>query len=343
MRLTRDTLLKIARETANQRARVSRRIICIYLTGSLRSETPMLGGATDIDLVIIHDSEPVQPREIVRITDEVHLDIAHYPQSTFQHPRQLRGHPWFGPSIYSKPIVFHDTSHWFDFTQAATGSQFFQPENILQRANALSQAARQSWMTLAFQSEDSHAKRVFTFLETLEQAGNALVCLTGEGDPLPERRFLLQFPQRIQELRRPDLIAGLTSLLVEDPERVESVWNDWLANWKEAFSAAGSQPDSPPRLHPARRSYYERAAAAAWDENPNAAIWLLFRPWTLSASLLPEGDAALAAWESASQVLGLDPEHFAGRVDELDRYLDSVEETLDAWAQENGVTSITES
>ena len=34
MRITRDILLKIARDTAAQRVKVSRRLVCIYLTGS---------------------------------------------------------------------------------------------------------------------------------------------------------------------------------------------------------------------------------------------------------------------------------------------------------------------
>lgn len=342
MRLTRDTLLKIARDTAAQRVRVSRRIICIYLTGSLLNETPLLGGTTDIDLVMIHDSEPIQPREIVRLSDEIHLDIAHYPQSLFRQPRHLRSHPWLGPFIYSKPIVFHDTAHWFDFTQAATGAQFFQPDYIFQRASSLSQAARQSWMALAFNPTGSHPQQVFSFLETLENAGNALVCLTGEGDPLPERRFLLQFPQRLQELNRPDLVAGLNALLVDDADLLENAWPEWLSHWKETYRTAGSQEEAPPRLHPARHLYYERAAAALWDENPDAAVWLLYRPWTLAASRLSDGDPALSSWDAASQVLGFDTGHFPERLEKLDRYLDSVEETLDSWANKNGISVVPE-
>ena len=91
MRLTREALLKIARDTAAQKVRISRRILCIYLTGSLLTPDPFLGGTTDIDLIFIHDSEPIQPREIVRLTDEIHLDIGHYDQAVFHQPRHLRG------------------------------------------------------------------------------------------------------------------------------------------------------------------------------------------------------------------------------------------------------------
>lgn len=340
MRLTRDTLIKIASETAAQRVRVSRRIVCIYLTGSVLGEAPLLGGTTDIDLVIIHDSEPLQPREIVRFSDDIHLDISHYAQETFRHPRHLRADPWLGPFIYSKPMVFYDTQHWFDFTQASTGAQFFQPDYILQRANTLAQAAREAWMHLEFNPQEAHPRRVYGLLKTLENAGNALVCLTDEGQPLAERRFLLNLPHRLQALGQPELISGLVNLLLPNPGQLEPVWKQWLLDWQDAFKAAGSQPEASPRLHPARQAYYQHGAAALWEESPSAAFWLLFRSWTLAASHLPEGAPQLEGWQAACQTVGLDEAHFSDHLQQLDHYLDRVEETLEAWAHANGVSTI---
>ena len=217
MRLTRETLIKIARDTASQRARVSRRIICIYLTGSVLEESPLLGGTTDIDLIIIHDSEPLQPREIVRLSDEIHLDIGHYAQAVFHQPRHLRSDPWLGPFIYSKPMVLYDTQHWFDFIQAATGAQFFQPDYVLQRSMKLAQTARQSWMDLNSNGSGNHNRSIYGMLKTMENAGNALVCLTGEGKPLTDRRFILQLPQRLQSFNQPDLFSRTGKSLPSGP------------------------------------------------------------------------------------------------------------------------------
>jgi hypothetical protein len=342
MRLTRETLIKIARDTASQRAKVSRRIICIYLTGSVLTEAPLLGGTTDIDLVIIEDSEPLQPREVVKLSDEIHLDISHYAQAVFHQPRHLRTDPWFGPFIYSKPMVLHDTQHWFDFAQAATGAQFFQPDYILKRASVLAQAARRDWMALEFNPSDPHPRRVYGFLKVLENAGNALVCLTGEGMPLTERRFLLQLPHRLHELGETELVHALIGQLLPDPSRLEPVWPQWQAGWKETFHAASLQPEVSPRLNPGRWLYYDRGAAALWEENPNAALWLLMRTWTLAASHLPAEAPELAGWQSACQTLGLDEAHFADRLNSLDRFLDRVEEVMDGWARNNGVSSVPE-
>lgn len=347
MRLTRETLIKIARDTANQRARVSRRIICIYLTGSVLGDTPLLGGTTDIDLIMIHDSEPVQPREVVRISDDIHLDIGHYAQTIFHQPRHLRADPWFGPFIYKKPMVLYETHHWFDFVQAATGAQFFQPDYVLQRASTLAQKARQTWMDLELNQNRAHPLLVYGYLESLENAGNALVCLTDEGEPLAERRFMLQFPHRMQAFNQPELISELVGLLVPDLEGIEEFWPHWLEAWKEAYVAASnpagiSQENVPPQLHTCRQLYYERAIHALWEESPTAALWLLLRTWTLAASLLPGKSQDITKWQSACQFLGLGSAGFNGRLHALDHYLDQVEETLDAWGNANGISTMSE-
>jgi len=78
MRITREALMKVVRDTVTQRLRTDRSIVSIYLTGSLLEEEYLLGGAADIDLVIVHNDYPGPEREIVPLTDTVHLDIAHH-------------------------------------------------------------------------------------------------------------------------------------------------------------------------------------------------------------------------------------------------------------------------
>ena len=148
MRITRETLLKIATETAAQRVRQNRSLVSILATGSLLEEEPVLGGTTDIDLIFVHSGQPPIDRELVRLNDEVHLDIAHLPQSLFNQPRQLRVDSWLGPAIYANPILLHDTQHWFEFTQASVRSQFTRPDYALGRARPFAERARQSWLQM---------------------------------------------------------------------------------------------------------------------------------------------------------------------------------------------------
>jgi len=335
MRITRETLLKIARDTAAERVRISRRLVCIYLTGSLLSEEPLLGGTADIDLIFIHDAEPALAREVVRLTDEVHLDIAHLSQDHFQQPRRLRLDAWLGSYICSHPLVLHDSGHWFDKIQAIISAQFDQPDNTLNRARALAEDARQRWMALHEGAEgQSPTAAAATYIKALEQAGNAIAVLNGA--PLTERRFFLLFPQRAQMLGRPELSAGLVAQLLSAAPQ-PSAWPAWLPAWKAALHAAGLQPGCPASLHPARLGYFERAVQALLDNTPPAALWLVLRTWTRAAALLPDGSPEQADWLAAAEALGLRGDGLQDRLQALDSYLDSVEETLDAWGQKYGV------
>ncbi|HEY9074954.1 MAG TPA: hypothetical protein VIO61_00320 [Anaerolineaceae bacterium] len=334
MRITRDILLKIARDTAAQRVRVNRRIICIYLVGSLLGDDPLLGGTTDIDLVFIHDSEPPFEREITPLSEDIHLDISHYSQAVFRQPRRLRVDPWLSPFIVIKPIVLHDTQHWFEFTQASITAQFYEPSYVLQRARSLEDAARQTWMTLHTGQHSSHPGRVAAFFKALEKAGNAIASLTGT--PLAERRFLVQFPLRVQALQRPDLSAGVVGVFASQAVTGE-VWQSWETQWAQAYQEASLLENRPLRLHPARQGYYQRAATALWGEHPAAAIWLLMRTWTLSLCQPGVSAERMEEWQAACRLLGLQDDAFHARLDALDGYLDLVEEYLDAWGARNGV------
>ena len=131
MRITRDTLLKIARDTAAQRVRISRRLVCIYLTGSLLQR----GTAAGRHRRYRPGLRPRQrtaacAREVVRLSDEVHLDIAHYSQDRFSASRATCAWiPGWDRISVSHPLVLHDSGHWFDFTQASIRAQFDQPDN----------------------------------------------------------------------------------------------------------------------------------------------------------------------------------------------------------------------
>ncbi len=339
MRITRETLLKIARDTSAERVRINRRIICVYLTGSLLNEEPLLGGTGDIDLFIIHDSQPAAEREVVRLSDEIHLDIAHLSQDAFLHPRQLRTHPWISPFIVSHPQVYHDSQHWFEFAQAAITSQFNQPDNVVQRGRQLAEAARQFWLDTSADSRLAPAQ-VWNFLKALEDAANAIATLTGS--PLTERRFWLEFPSRTLTLGRPALSERLLELFTPQPVSDED-WLGWQPAWKDVLQAAGLAPDCPPHLLPSRHPYYLRAAAKLRETHPAAALWILLRTWTRSACLLAGRQAAgwdsspqRTAWLAALQTLGLDEAGFTVRLEALDGYLDAVEETLDDYASQMG-------
>jgi len=329
MRITRETLMKLARQRADQLARADRGLVCIYLTGSLLTPTPLLGGVTDIDLICVHTEEPPRPREVLRLSDEVHLDLAHYSQSVFHQPRRLRLDPWVGSYLCHNPLLLYETQHWFEFTQASVAAQFDQAETIMQRVRPQADAARQTWFDLQNGEIAPGPGSVWAYLHALETAANALAGLSGP--PLTERRLILDYPARAEAIGRPGLAAGLSDLLMAEPVPAETL-QTWLEQWQVALTAAGKLETCPTRLQPPRRNYYARAAAAMLADYPAAALWIMLRTWTQVVQILP---AALPDWQAACAQLGLEDE---SRLGALDAYLDAMEETLDYWAAKRGIT-----
>jgi hypothetical protein len=270
---------------------------------------------------------------VQRVTDEVHLDITHYAQAIFQHPRSLRVDPWVGSYLCENPILLYETQHWFEFTQASVFAQFYRAENVLERARPLAESARQEWMTLHTGLNPDGPEWVWTYLSILQNAGNAIACLSGP--PLPERRFMLHLPQRAQAVGRPGLASGLADLFYPTSQSAEN-WQSWLEDWKSALTGIAALSSCPEQLKPCRHAYYLRAGAALVADHPEAAAWNLLRTWTLAQTIAPQ-ESAPQAWQAVVQALELDPVHHAERLEALDGYLDGLEETLDEWAQQNGI------
>ena len=334
MHITRETLLQAARNHVAQRVRTDHSLMTVYVVGSLLSADPLLGGTADIDLVFVHNSEPETPREVLRLSNEITLDIAHHSQSLYNQPRHLRLSPWVGASLCQTRILLHDTQHWFEFTQSSVNSQFSRPDNTLSRAKQEAEAARQAWLGLP-SSPSNHVQDLLAYMKSLELAANAIACLSGA--PLTERRFLSLFPERAKAIGRPGLHSGLLGLLGAGDSAAEQI-HAWLPLWLETMQAVEGLPDLPIRLHPFRRSYYAHAfvAQASDAATAYAAIWPLMRTWTQSAACLPPSAPQTDGWRQACAALQLDPEHITERLAGLDTFLDTIDEALEAWGKENG-------
>ncbi len=341
MRVTRESLVRIAKETAQERAFNDSDIVAAYLTGSLVSDIdPMLGGTADIDLVFVHSAKPAVSREIVKLTPDFHLDIGHRAKADFKSPRELRTDPILGYEMYD-PMLLYQREKFFEFVQAGlrAGFEFHAPPLVLGRSRKLLAEARKGWIDLMdIRQEKAGATQVRQFLRALDRAGNAIAELNGA--PLTERRFLLDFPARAQIAGHPTLAVTLFNLLGTsraDPEALAR----WLPEWRTAFLAAAENARVDPRIHPARLNYYEKAMQALLEgEMPLAALWPLIHTWTLSAHVLAE-PAEAGSWKEACVQLGLLGGGFEERVQELDHYLDEIEAGLDEVAAANGLETST--
>jgi len=333
MRINREALLKIAEDTVAQRAHTERGILAAYLGGSLLGDDFLLGGTADIDLTFVHLDAPAVEREVQRLTDEVHLDIAHYDQRAFRQSRSLRLHPWLGPTLFECKVLY-DPQHFMDFTQASVRGQFNRPDNVQGRARAQVEHARQIWLGFVSQTTAQPGPQDLAgYLRAIDHAANAVASLSGP--PLTERRLLLNFPQRAEAVGRQGLYPALLGMLGA-PHADADTLNSWLPQWQQAMEALPEEA-APPRLHACRLNYYKRAFETMMrGEKPAAVLWPLLRTWTLAAGLLPAETRVQGDWRAACQYLGLLGEGFTERVNALDAFLDLVEDTLERWSREFG-------
>ncbi|HEY3477128.1 MAG TPA: hypothetical protein VGK56_21110, partial [Anaerolineales bacterium] len=297
MRVTRESLIRIAKETAQERAFNDRDIIAAYLTGSLVSDTePLLGGTTDIDIIFVHAEEPKHRREFVKLTPDFHLDISHRAKAEFKRPRELRLDPWLGWEMYD-PMLLYEREKFFEFIQAGlrAGFEFNAPAPALQRSRLLLAHGRGIWRDLLETGDPLRPKDVAQYMKSIYHAVNAVAELSGP--PLQERRLLLEFPPRAETAQRPGMNAALIGLL--GASHLDHAFiNDWIPEWRLAFEAAAENSRADPRIHPSRLNYYEKAIRSMLaGETPRAALWPLLQTWTLAVDVLP--DDTLNAWRAA--------------------------------------------
>jgi len=330
MRITRENLIRIARENVQKCAFTDPGLVAAYLTGSLLTDNPLLGNTTDIDIVFVHAGKPAVHREILPLTPEVHLDIVHNPRSDYEKPKELRIHPWLGPELYD-PLPLYVTQHFFEFVQAGVRAEYHQPVNVLARARRSAEHARQIWSGMQLSQENAPAI-LLSYLKAVSHAANAIALLNG--GPLAERRFLLQFPARAEAAGAPALADGLLGLL--GGEKADSAtMGRFLPDWEKAFLDASSRARVHENLAAPRLAYYKLAFESMLaGESPWSILWPLIHTWTLAADVLPSTHRS--GWEAACETLELTGGAFDRRLDGLDHFLDEVEETLEKYAVSQG-------
>jgi hypothetical protein len=327
MRLTDDLLHKFALDAVKTRSRNEPDIHAAYLTGSILTNEALLGGAADIDIVLIHRYQITTEREVEAITPEVSLDIQHVLKDAYEPHRKLRQDPWLGYPLTQPKIMLHDTNHWFEFIQAGVSADFQSAENVLARSNLQLTAARENWMKLLKSAPKSQVLWIQQSLNILALAANAVAGLIGP--PLTTRRFLVNFREQALTLGAPAVLADFIGLLGN-----LEVSQEQLRNWTDAFdgelSKASGQP-LPVDLHPCRHAYYLNAIRALMlGDAPEEALWPLLKAWTdlNSAVSTPPSEA----WLDCLDALQLNKEHLDQKAEALDAFLDNVELVLETWA-----------
>lgn len=331
MRITRQKLIELARRHA-EGAAAETALVSAYLTGSVVSGDPLLGGYADVDLVLIHDSTPPHPREVIPLSDDVHLDVAHHARARYSSPRALRVDPWLGPAV-CEPQFLYDPDHFFEWAQAGARGQFHRPDHVVARARAMLEAARAVAPAYA---ADGTENWLAAYLEAALRGANSAVLLSGF--PVWGRRFCLNLADRARALGHPEVHSGFLRLLAGE---ADVAWDlaGRLSAWARAVDCA-SASDQDPDLHPSRRAYYLRGFQALLDAgHPEAILWHLLVIWLRAMQALRltglEADHA-SAFESTRKALSLQDADRIARAGDLEAYLDYAETLIEAWAVRAG-------
>ncbi len=332
--IERATLIKIARDTAAQRMALRPSLLSAYLIGSVGAGEPLLGEATDIDLVLIDASPPPAAREVIRLTDQIALDLHHRHRDQYTNAKSLRGHPWFGPEL-AEPLFLHDPTHFFELAQAAARGQFHRPENVAARARAFVAWARgELHVGLLPGAEPDAPVTLANYAQALLYAANAAITLTAF--PGGGRRLVMKLETAARKLRRADLYDGFLALLA-GPQVERPVAEGLLAGWLAAYRAGQVTADE--LIHPARRTIYERGFRAQIEADRAAdMVWLMLATWNACRVNMPNDAQHTEQWRAFLGHLQLaDPAVHEERVSQVVDYVSLVDELVEQWAAGNGV------
>lgn len=325
--IDRSTLLKIARDAATQRLAARPSIVSAYLTGSVAANEPLLGDAADIDLILIDSAPPAVTREVVRLTDQVALDITHRDRAEYANPKVLRVHPWRGPEL-CEPYFLLDPHHFFELAQASARGQFHRPDFVAARARAFVALARDELhIGLLPGAEPSEPVTLGGLSRAMLCAANAAISLTGF--PGAGRRLVMKLESAAQKLGRPDLHLAFLTLFGGNVAA-------WLNDWNAAYRAGQSLTDE--LIHPARRTIYERGFAAQAQSGRAAdGVWLLLNTWQALMHNIPTDSPHGDRWAAFLESLHLaNAEGLRAKIANACAYVDSVAEVVETWAEANG-------
>lgn len=334
MRVTKESLINYTKSYVNKKIHQDRGLLCIYLTGSMTSAEPLINGTTDIDLVIVHEEYTVQRREIQKISPEISFDILHLDQNFFIPPRRLRTDPWVGSSLCFDPILLYERGHWFEFTQASLEANFFLAENVILRSLQFLNEAKKKWLELSSGSIIQESSFVQQYLQILENASNAVVCLSSS--PLTDRLLMRNFRSKAEAIDKKDLSGELYGLMIG--EKDPSPYYDYFFNsWKYYLDYFGNNElvNYDIRYHADRLLYYTKAVESLWKELIPGALWLIAKSWSRIIQLyqLDENEY----FHSFCSFIEIGPQFLEKRRKQVDNYLDLIEESILEWGKKQGI------
>lgn len=327
MKVSREKLIDLASTETEKRAD-NGDVISAYIIGSVASGDPIIGGTADVDLVLIHEMSPPFDREIHPLSMDFHLDITHHSTSMYERPTELRIDPWLGPTM-CEPIFLYDPDHFFERAQAGVRGRFHRTDFVHERAQAFLSRAREDKTQL-----ESNDVDIQKYLKVLLESTNVIVTLSGF--PAAGRRLVQVIEARLEKFGASEFFTRFLQLHGID-RLMEGQVEEWIEQWVSCSQDVTSEED---QSAIARQRYYLSGFEIHISQGtPGLTLWNLLDKWadTIQALNATTVDGKHRDnFEQALVSLGFSVSEYMGRLDELESYLDDIEEYLEIWAHEHG-------
>ena len=332
MKLTNDLLQKIALDFVKEKAANDYAVKAVGLFGSVLKEDAIVRNSADVDLMI-WESYGSQRREIVELTEDVHLDIEYFSVDDFQQTVELRSMPYKGYLVYGcKPL--HDPDHVLDFVQAGVRGNFFETENVMARVDTLLSGARDRW--LKYQMTHNVSAELFAqfYFEMLHDVLQSVVLY--EDQPLGVRRMLIEFPDYAKKAGDVSLFADVLGLLGVAGMDL-TILRNWLNDWSEDYDAVQSLPTINPSIDAIKKNYYFKSMEDQLDSDvPLTAAWTMLFTWVEMATFAEQRGFDGLHWGEVAKTLGFVESEFGIKMKAMDAFLDKVEAIFVTWKSANG-------
>lgn len=321
MKYTKEYLLEAAQKFIAKKVERDPSISAVMLIGSLRGYDHLINHPIDVDLLILQNDPVIIENELVRISDDHHLDVHYDDYTAYENPKLLRADGLRGWAIWNAEILYQQ-DRFFEFTQSTVRSQFDEPKNIIDRMRYFCSRARGYWLE---KNADPQRTNMDEYLTAVADAGNALACIDHE--PLSVRSFLSDFLEITNSHEISEINGKILACM--SPDLSIDLISNKISLWKELFLEATKYP-ADMIINPLRLNYFlDSIETQAKGKQPITAFW----PFLMTLGKMPiqfsENKKLIEKHKNLINSFGFSSDGMKQKLTALDLLLEDIESIIE--------------
>jgi len=133
MKYTKEYLLEAAQKFIAKKVERDPSISAVMLIGSLRGYDHLINHPIDVDLLILQNDPVIIENELVRISDDHHLDVHYDDYTAYENPKLLRADGLRGWAIWNAEILYQLGTVFLNSPSRRFDRSLMKPKNIIDR------------------------------------------------------------------------------------------------------------------------------------------------------------------------------------------------------------------